>query len=244
MTPEIPQPSTNRGRLHGLDFTRGLACLSMPIFHTVYNLYSVGLIDTKWTKHLFWEIYQVLGLSTFVFVSGAAFTLSTQRGIYWQRILKRALKLGAIALVITLATYLIMPDRFIRFGVIHFFTITILLAPFLRSLSKTLIVLGVAIATVGILLPEKGVYPNEWLYITGLMSNRPPSLDYIPLIPWFGVFIMGMWMGHWLPKPTSKTDPTTWMRPVIWLGKHSLAFYLIHQVVIYGILWLIAYLLK
>ncbi|MFT5900706.1 MAG: putative membrane protein [Glaciecola sp.] len=230
-----------RGRLHGLDFTRGLACLSMPIFHTVYNLYVVGLIDTPWTRHMFWQIYQVLGLGTFVLVSGMAFTISTRKAVNWPRLSRRALKLAAFALAVTIVTYIAMPDRFVRFGVLHFFAATILLAPLVRPCRHWLVLPGLAIISLGLIVTRAGLYTESWLYITGLMSERPRAIDYIPLVPWFGVFMLGMGLANFLPTTYKNTPLKSWMKPIIWLGKHSLPFYLIHQLVVFVLLWLIAY---
>lgn len=239
-----PTKSASRsGRLHGLDFTRGVACLSMPIYHTVYNLYVVGLIDSRWTSHLFWQIYQHLGLGTFVFVSGMAFTLSTKNRINWTRLLKRAAKLALVAGLISLATYVVMPERFVRFGVLHFFTLTIVIAPLLRPVKQWLVFPGLLIIATGIVVTKAGLYPEPWLYITGLMSDRPSSMDYIPLVPWFGVFLVGMGVAHYLPSRPAGSVAKKWMAPVIWLGKHSLPFYVIHQLVVYAVLWSIAYLI-
>jgi uncharacterized membrane protein len=239
--PRTNREAVKKGRLHGLDFTRGLACLSMPIFHTVYNLYVVGLIDTRWTRHIFWQIYQVLGLGTFVLVSGMAFTLSTRKTVNWPRLSRRALKLAAIALAITVVTYIAMPESFVRFGVLHFFATAILLAPLLRPFAHWLVIPGLAIIALGLIVTKAGLYPQPWLYITGLMSERPRSMDYIPLIPWFGVFMLGMGLANFLPTSYQSTPAKNWMKPVIFLGKHSLPFYLIHQLVVFGLLWLIAY---
>jgi uncharacterized membrane protein len=242
MTPSNKQPP-QKGRLHALDFTRGIACLSMPIFHTVYNLYVVGLIDSPWTRHTFWQVYQVLGLGTFVLVSGMAFTISTRNKVNWLRLYKRALKLGAIALAISIVTYIAMPERFVRFGVLHFFATTIILAPLLRPLRLWLVAPGLLIIAIGFVVTKAGLYPEPWLYITGLMSERPRSMDYIPLVPWFGVFLLGMGLANLLPTTFKKTAAKPWMKPIIWLGQHSLSFYIIHQIVVFGLLWTIAYFL-
>lgn len=232
------------GRIHSVDFARGLACLSMPLYHTVYGLYSSGLTSTLWTKNTFWSLYQHLGLGTFVFVSGMAFILSTLSGVRWQRLGRRALKLAVIALCISLATYILMPTKFVRFGVLHFFTATILLAPLFRPLKAWAILPGMAIVAFGVYMTKAGLYPEPWLYITGLMSERPASIDYIPLVPWFGVFLLGMGSAHFLRSPKSPSSPENWKRPIIWLGKHSLWFYLLHQLFIFALLNGIAWLLK
>lgn len=236
--------STAKPRSHGLDLARGIACLTMPIYHGVHNLYVVGLTDSQWTKHLFWMIYQKLGLGTFVLVSGMAFVLSTQKGIKWDRISKRAAKLALVACGITLITYLLMPTNFVRFGVIHFFASTIVLASIIRPLNKWLVLPGLSVVIAAFFLPYSGLYPEPALYITGLMSERPRSMDYIPLMPWFGVFMLGMGLAHFLRLPTHHRQPANWMRPIIFLGKHSLVFYLVHLVVVYAILSSIAYLVR
>jgi uncharacterized membrane protein len=238
----LPKPQSPR--LHSVDFARGIACLSMPIFHSVYNLYQFGFIDTALTKNLFWVIYQKMGLGTFVLVSGMAFTLSTQSGIRWNRLLRRVIKLGSIALAITLATYFAEPTKFVRFGVIHFFASVILIAMVVRPLKQWLIIPGTIILAVSIYVGRGGIDPNPLLYITGLMSQRPPSIDYIPLVPWLGVFMIGMGVANWFKLPKEPVMPSAFMKPVIWLGKHSLPFYILHQVVLYGVFYLIAVAIK
>lgn len=238
------ESNVSPNRIHTVDFARGLACISMPFYHTLYNLYTAGLTETLWTKNTFWFVYQKLGLGTFVLVSGMAFVLSTQRGIRWNRLGKRALKLGTIAALITLVTYLAMPHKFVRFGVLHFFTVTILLAPFFRPLGKWAILPGLVIVLAGVFIGKGGLWPQPWLYITGLMNQRPPSIDYIPLMPWLGVFLVGMGLAFFLRPPSKSQTPQKWMQPVIWLGKHSLAFYLLHQAVIFSLVQGLAFILK
>lgn len=235
---------TQRGRLHGLDFARGMACLSMPIFHGVYNLFALGLIDSNWTKLPFWVVYQKLGLGTFVLVSGMAFVVSTSNSVHWNRLAKRVLKLAGLASLITLATYYVMPHNYIRFGVLHFFATTIILALMVRPLKRWLLLPGAIIVGMGVYIGRGGLFPEAWLYITGLMSERPPSADYIPLVPWFGVFMIGMGLAHWLTVPAQYRPPPTWMKPVIWLGKHSLSFYILHQPILLGGMWVLAWAIK
>lgn len=232
-----------KGRLHNLDLARGLACLSMPIYHTVYNLFVVGLVDHQWAKHAFWEIWQTLGLGTFVLVSGMAFTVSTRNGVRWMRLLRRGAKLAVVAAGISILTYMLMPERFVRFGVIHFFATTILLAPLFKPLGRWMLLPGLVVVSLAFIYPRAGVSPEPWLYVTGFMSERPRAMDYIPLMPWFGVFLVGMGIATLFKVPETDRGVATWKRPIIWLGKHSLSFYLIHQVVVYAALLLLARLL-
>lgn len=230
-------------RLYQVDLARGFACLSMPIFHTLYNLYALGLVERALTKSGFWIGYQKLGLGTFVFVSGISFVLSTQNGVRWARLLKRIGKLAALAAVISFSTWIMFPDKFIRFGVLHFFAFCLLIAPVFRTMKYWSALLGLAILFVAWQVGRAGLYNTILLYPTGLMSQRPSSIDYIPLIPWFGIFLLGMTTGQRLVGKTSLSTPKKWMLPVIWLGQHSLFFYFAHQIVIYGLLAVIAYLI-
>ncbi|MBO1256018.1 DUF1624 domain-containing protein [Alteromonas sp. 5E99-2] len=231
-------------RIYQVDIVRGIACVSMPIFHTVYNLYALGLISEPLTRSLFWVVYQKIGLGTFVFVSGMSFILSTQNGVNWPQLNRRLLKLGGIAAAISLITWLVFPDKFVKFGVLHFFTAALLLAPFFKQLKYWALIPAAIILITYAIVGKGGLVSNLWLYPFGLMSHRPSSVDYIPLIPWFGVFLLGMVSAYSLVGRVSKTTPATWMKPLIWLGQHSLFFYIAHQIVVYGVLMAIALLIK
>jgi uncharacterized membrane protein len=229
-------------RLYQVDLARGFACLSMPIFHTLYNLYALGLIERALTKNGFWVGYQKLGLGTFVFVSGVSFILSTQNGVRWAKLLKRIGKLAGLAALISMSTWMMFPDKFIRFGVLHFFAVCLLIAPAFKMIKYWAALPSLVILVVAWQVGNQGLYNITPLYPTGLMSERPSSIDYIPLIPWFGIFLLGMSFGYGLVGKTSSSTPKKWMIPVIWLGQHSLFFYFAHQIVIYGLLAAIAYL--
>ncbi len=65
----------------------------------------------------------------------------------------------------------------------------------------------------------------------------------MPLFPWFGAVLTGiavarMAMSAGLVSRMAAWGPGTWSKPLQLLGRHSLAFYLIHQLVLIGGLWL------
>lgn len=230
-------------RVWWVDLVRGLACISMPFYHITYNLYTMGFTQTAWNKTLFWKIWQTTGLSTFILVSGIAFMLSTVKGIRWQRLVKRAGKLGTFAVLISFVTWFVMPEKFVRFGVLHFFTLTVLLAPLFRPLRVGNLLLGAAIVLFYQWMGRSGLFPEPWLYITGMMSERPGAMDYVPLTPWFGVFLLGMGAGSFINSTRPRSLPGNWAKPVIWLGQHSLSFYFLHQALIYGVMAGLAFVL-
>lgn len=226
-------------RVWWVDLLRGLACLSMPFYHITYNLYAMGFTEIAYNKAPFWKVWQVTGLSSFILVSGMAFVLSTRNQINWPRLLRRGAKLILLAVAITTVTYFVMPEKFVRFGVLHFFALTVLLAPLFRPLGVFNILIGASIVVFFNWMGKAGLFPDPWLYITGLMSDRPRSMDYVPLIPWFGVFLIGIGAGNLLNVEKLRNLPPAWTKPVIWLGQHSLSFYFIHQALLFGLFTLI-----
>jgi uncharacterized membrane protein len=76
----------------------------------------------------------------------------------------------------------------------------------------------------------------NWL---GLINRKPVTEDYAPLLPWIGVMLWGMAAGQWVLR----TRPQ-WLqlriapaaRPLVWLGRRSLSYYMVHQPVLIGLL--------
>lgn len=228
-------------RIWIIDFVRGLACIAMFFFHFAYDLYVTGLVETSLTKNTLGLYFQYGILGSFVLISGFSFTLSTRSsGIKLNRFWARVSKLGLLAIGITIATYIVMPEVYVRFGVIHFFTFATLAALLFINMKKWVMILGILIVVTGVLITRDGLFPEPWLYMTGLMSERPPSIDYIPLIPWFGVFLIGMSLGHCnaLRNMLAKfrRPNVSFVHAIIRLGRNALAFYAIHQLVIYAVL--------
>ena len=100
------------------------------------------------------------------------------------------------------------------------------------------LVAGAAIVIVGnvVALP---LFDTSWLQWLGLMTHKPATEDYVPLLPWLGVVMIGIALGHWLSlrqfqplRPLSRVAPH-WLR---WLGSHSLLVYMVHQPVLIGLL--------
>lgn len=82
----------------------------------------------------------------------------------------------------------------------------------------------------GVLLAPLGVSP-EGLFMP----------DYRPLLPWFGVVLLGVFFGNavylaWRKKSPPSPTPRT-VAPLAFLGRHTLLIYLLHQPVLIAILW-------
>ncbi|MFH2023196.1 MAG: heparan-alpha-glucosaminide N-acetyltransferase domain-containing protein, partial [Candidatus Micrarchaeota archaeon] len=111
------------------------------------------------------------------------------------------------------------------------------------------LVLGIAAIFAGLQI-NKIVAPDNLLMWVGLYSRDLHTLDYFPLLPWFGIVLIGMFVGKYFysKKNTARMDglvspaPKFWLvRFFIYLGRKSLLIYLMHQPIL--ICLLIGYIL-
>jgi uncharacterized membrane protein len=80
----------------------------------------------------------------------------------------------------------------------------------------------------------------NWL---GLITRKPVTEDYVPLLPWLGVMWWGMAAGQWVLRTQSamldRPIPKP-IAPLAALGRWSLSFYVAHQPIMIGLLMLVA----
>jgi uncharacterized membrane protein len=77
-----------------------------------------------------------------------------------------------------------------------------------------------------------------WL---GFMTAKPITEDYVPLFPWIGVMLIGIAAGHALVRNDFRAVAPFARLPGVfaWLGRHSLAVYMLHQPLLIGLLYLV-----
>lgn len=212
-----------------LDALRGMAVIWMIIFHAAYDMTLLGFIRLDFNLG-FWYAFPRVIAFTFLFCVGISLVFAHTPHIRWEALKKRSLKLFLGALAVSIGTYFLFPQQWIYFGTLHCILTGSLLGALIvnhRRAVWTLLIL--------ILL---GQY--AWGYDIKWLSSilQKPSMDFIPIYPWFWAILLGIVVApglnqnHWLmnfPTPKLLTQ----------LGKHSLKIYLLHQPVIFGVLWLI-----
>ena len=149
------------------------------------------------------------------------------------------------AIAISVATRIATPDGFIFFGILHEIALASLLGlAFLRLPALlTLLVAALVIATPVYLRFE--AFDHPWLWWIGLSAINPRSNDYVPLFPWFvavlaGIAVTKLAAASGLLARLAELTPGRWANPLVFIGRHSLAFYLIHQPLLIGCVWLFA----
>ena len=71
-----------------------------------------------------------------------------------------------------------------------------------------------------------------------LLAN-PVTEDYVPLLPWFGVLLLGLFFGNafYLSRKGAPAAPPPLAAPIAFVGRHTLFVYLVHQPVLIATLW-------
>ena len=243
-------------RYHLLDEIRGFAILCMVFFHGFFlagDVFGLQLAD-KLVSFFMPAVPFFAG--TFILISGIASMLSRSN-------LKRGLVLAGVSLALNIITFLLpkigIPVLPIYFGILNLLAICMLLAAvFMPFVSKIHPLIGMAVCVclyvvfmnlhrgyigippVSLNLPD-AVMNCPYIFPLGIYTPEFASGDYYPLIPWVFVFFFGMHLGVYAKKGKfPKFVSNEHVRPLSFVGRHTLIIYLAHQPVIFGICMLIS----
>lgn len=233
-----PRP---KGRIGLLDTLKGIGLIAMAHYHFTWDLEMFGYIEPGTATSGWWKIYARSIASTFLFLAGFSLYLAHRRGVNWQSFGRRLGLIGAAAFAITVATVIFIAGAPIFFGILHSIAASSLLGLiFVRSPAPLTLITAIAV----ILAPQyltSEFFSHPAFYWLGLAPTPPRSNDYVPLMPWFGVFLLGMAASQislprgWLDK---FRKPSSDKNIVALFGRHSLKFYLLHQPVLISLVYL------
>ena len=231
-----------------LDTVRGVCILSMVAYHGMYDLVDIFGLPSAWYTGLPGYIWQQSICWTFILLSGMCWQLS-------RRHVKRGLLLVGCGAAITLITWLVMPSQRILYGVLNLLGLSaLLLIPLDKVFRKIPAWAGLGGALLLFALTKNVSRGSlgfeglvlcplpEWLYVTDLLAvaGFPSpgfwSTDYFPLLPWFFLFCAGYFLWGLLSQSErAKERLAPGVRPLSFLGRHSLIIYLAHQPVLMGV---------
>lgn len=233
-----------------IDMIRGLTICSMILFHATWDLVNLYDWDWPWFESVFAYVWQQSICWSFIFLSGFCWEFGSRH-------VKRGLTVLFAGLLVTIVTRIMMPDSFILFGVLTFLGSSMLVMIILDKVLKTCnpyigaicaLLLFVLTRNIGygylgfeqwnlIQLPKQ-LYANLFTTYFGFIKPGFLSVDYFGMFPWLFLFITGYFV-HKMPICNSLMEKQEMIRCrwLEWMGKHSLLIYMIHQPLLYGILY-------
>lgn len=227
-------------RIPALDVARTVALACMAIYHFTVDLALFGVVapDLPFTGFFYYFAPAIAG--SFLFLAGISLSLAHGQGVRWRSWLKRLVQIVAGAALVSAATYADNPDAYVFFGILHMIAAASLIGlAFLRAP----IWLTLACAAFAFLAPHylrSSALDAPWLLWLGLSSEIPRSIDFEPVFPWMGPILLGMAAARaGIPQLLATPHaPAPVVRLLSWPGRHSLAIYLIHQPLLFGLIWL------
>ncbi len=246
----MPVKKQKSGRLWEIDSLRGIAICMMIVYHLFFDLnyFRFYLIDL-YSMPVLLFLYPIGTL--FLLLVGISLTLSYSRAKNTltptqlrMKFLKRGSMVFGLGLLITLVTWVYPHNGFIVFGVLHCIGLSILLAYPLLRFRNLALVLGILCVIIGVVLQITVAVDFPWLLWLGIVPTQFYTLDYFPLLPWFGVVLIGVFIGNSLytnKKRTYQLKDNSHSIPakvLCFLGRYSLIIYLLHQIIIVGLLYL------
>jgi len=228
--PQAPQ------RYPALDVARGLAIAMMVVYHAAWDADFLGLAPGDFFAGWGWDWFRYAILAAFLLLVGVSLVLAHGERFRARRFWRRFLLVAACAGLITLASALAFPRHMIVFGVLHCIALSSLLAmAFLRLPWFATALAGMAIIAAGAL--SFAAFDTPALGWIGFMATPPASRDFVPLVPWFGVVLLGVALARLrvtaAARPTERKPGGAAGRVLAFGGRHSLAVYLAHQPLIF-----------
>lgn len=222
-----------------MDAARGVAILMMVVYHFTYDLYAFGGYDVDAVTG-FWARFADATASLFLLLVGVSLAITATRGDGGFRpYLLRGLRIFGYGMLLT-AVFLVFGMGIVAFGILHLIGVSIVLAyPFLK-LRFTNLFLGITIFAVGLYVQAGDPAGNPWLLPLGVVPEGWVMPDYRPLLPWFGMVLIGLFLGNVVygkgrPAGFPSLSPSA-VRPLLPLGRNSLVIYLVHQPLLVALL--------
>lgn len=238
-------------RIPLIDQLRGLAIVAMITYHFTWDVEFFRYVDpgTATAGPMKWYARAIA--SSFLVLAGVSLVLAHGQGINWRTFRKRFAMVAGAAALISIGTYFAMGPRFIFFGILHQIALGSLLALLFLRLPATVTLLAAAAMIAAPIYLRNPAFDAPFWWWLGLSSFDPPSNDYVPVLPWTGMILIGVAIAKfaaargWFAKLT-RSEGVAQSGFGYWLtlaGRNSLIIYLIHQPILIGSVYIFSLLL-
>lgn len=241
-------------RINYLDFFRGISIINMIIYHTLYDLKYIFQQDVDFFDIHSWFYYQQYIVISFIFISGISAN-------YSKKLLQNSLRFFIISLLITFVTKVFISSEVIYFGVLHFLSLSMLSIWLYQNVNGKreernkkfgkeffLFLLHLLLFVLYQYFGKSALYdsfysilsPLPFSFVIGFASATFFSADYVPFLPWIFLSFSGYFFGMGLRKVNFDFKMDCRIGEFLkLLGRNSLKIYLLHQIIICAVLYII-----
>ena len=248
-------------RFDAVDALRGFAMVWMTVFHFCFDLNHFGYWRQNFLADPFWIWQRTVILSLFLFTAGFGQAVAVHQGQSWQRFWRRWSQVAACALLVSAGSYLMYPSTFIYFGVLHGMAVMLIVVRLTAGWGRWLWWLGLLAVGASFTMlivadyalmtgATTELFNSKALNWLGLVTRKPTTEDYVPMLPWLGVMWWGVAAGNWIMRQRAAwlsvpaSSGNAGVRALTALGRWSLSYYMLHQPVMIGGLMAIGWLVK
>jgi len=234
-------------RFWEIDFLRGFAIILMIFFHILYDLNFFLITDFRLYSGIILYIAR-LSAAIFVVLAGVSLSLSYSRvknrlqaNEIVLKFLKRGCKTIFLGIIISIITWFYIPRGFVVFGILHFIGASIILSLIFIRYRLLNIIFGILFIILGLYL-RLFTFDLNFLIPFGFIPNNFWTIDYFPLLPWFGLILFGISIGNIIyPNKNRKFEMMDRSKNIViksfcFLGRNSLLIYFLHQPIIIGLI--------
>ena len=237
-------------RNHYIDMMRGISLISMILYHLLYDLVYIFNVPINFYNPNIVKHWQLSICISFILISGLSLN-------FYKGHKKQGLIIFGISLIISFVTFIFIPEETVKFGILSLIGVSMILVGFLNKFLNRinpyagffififlfLLFFSLPNGSLGLEHIEtidvpNSLYSTNYLYPIGLPHKTFSSADYFPIFPWFFLFLSGYYLGIIL-KDKNLLKPMGKNNLISAFGRNSLFVYIIHQPILYAILFLI-----
>ena len=228
-----------------LDEMRGWAVFLMIGFHFAYDLNFFGFVSVDFFSPAF-LVWRYIIVFLFLTSVGVSMVLS-YKNIAFLAYTRRLGKLLAAAMAISVGTYFVFPDNAVLFGILHLILVASVVGYFFIGRPRVALLVGVGILLLNLVFINQPDAFNDIVTYNNIIQWQETyypayrGVDYYPPMPWLAWVLIGIFVGY--HRSIYQSVFVTCLGWVLFMGRHALAIYLLHQLVLfsatYGVYWLL-----
>jgi len=243
-------------RYYEIDTIKGIAVILMVIVHIFY-LSTIMNVKNYNINGGILRLIAVISHTLFIFIVGMNLSINYQKykledkDKYINKQIKRGLFLLGSGMILSLLTYLAFGNKYIRFGILHFIGISIILSTLIIHNKNLSIYIASVIGIIYTIINNRNIRSILFnkcsntpflCFITGLVNIKYTSIDHFPLIPYFGLICIGIYSGYRLYNNNKRllfnNEIEKYKNSKInnilgSLGKNSFKIYVSHLLILY-----------